>query len=106
MITVDFSNAFNLVDRTALLSEVQTRCPFTFLWVDFLYGQPARLNIGDDHISSTTRVSRRPLGASSLCLSFASPHSLDTRYMQVTLDDGTIIGDAKEVAKALEIIKV
>ncbi|GJS68171.1 hypothetical protein Tco_0682736 [Tanacetum coccineum] len=41
MLTVDFSNAFNLVDQTTLLNNVQTRCPSISLWVDFLYGQSA-----------------------------------------------------------------
>jgi hypothetical protein len=27
MLTVDFSNAFNMVDRSALLHEVRVRCP-------------------------------------------------------------------------------
>ncbi|GKB27122.1 hypothetical protein Tco_0866523 [Tanacetum coccineum] len=42
ILTVDFSNAFNLVDQTTLLNNVQTRCPSISLWVDFLYGQSAR----------------------------------------------------------------
>ncbi|GKA07808.1 hypothetical protein Tco_0687032 [Tanacetum coccineum] len=63
MLTVDFSNAFNLVDRTTLLHEVRTRCPSISLWVDFLYGQSARLYVGDDHIWSTTGVQQGdPLG--------------------------------------------
>ncbi|GKB35134.1 putative reverse transcriptase domain-containing protein [Tanacetum coccineum] len=63
MLTVDFSNAFNLVDRTTLLHEVRTRCPSISLWVDFLYGQSARLYVGDDYIWSTTGVQQGdPLG--------------------------------------------
>lgn len=56
MLTVDFSNAFNLVDRSALLHEVRVWCPSISLWVDFLYGQAARLYIGDTHIWSATGV--------------------------------------------------
>ncbi|KAD6455032.1 hypothetical protein E3N88_09738 [Mikania micrantha] len=63
MLTVDFTNAFNLVSRTSLLHEVRTRCPSISLWVDFLYGQPARLYVGNDHIWSTTGVQQGdPLG--------------------------------------------
>ncbi|GKF33257.1 hypothetical protein Tco_0106457 [Tanacetum coccineum] len=61
MLTGDFSNAFNLVDQTTLLHEVQTRCLSITLWVDFLYGQSARLYVGDDHIWSTTRVQQGTL---------------------------------------------
>nr|GEW25713.1 auxilin-like protein [Tanacetum cinerariifolium] len=42
MLTVDFSNAFNLVDRTTLLHEVRTRCTSISLWMDSLYRQSAR----------------------------------------------------------------
>jgi len=49
MLTVDFSNVFNLVDRSALLREVRLRCPSISLWVEFLYGQAARLYVGDGH---------------------------------------------------------
>jgi hypothetical protein len=38
MLTIDFSNPYNLVDKSALLREVRLRCPSTSLWVEFLYG--------------------------------------------------------------------
>ena len=56
MLTVDFSNAFNPVDRSVLLHEVKLRCLYTSLWVKFLYGKATRLYLGDTHIWSTTRV--------------------------------------------------
>jgi len=63
MLTVDFSNAFNLVDRSALLREVRLRCPSISLWVEFLYGQAARLYLGDGHIMSAAGVQQGdPLG--------------------------------------------
>ncbi|GJS18306.1 putative reverse transcriptase domain-containing protein [Tanacetum coccineum] len=111
MLTVDFSNAFNLVDRTTLLHEVRTRCPSISLWVDFLYGQSARLYVGDDHIWSTTGVQQGdPLGPLLFALVL---HPLVHRIRDCCqllfhawyLDDGTIIGDTKEVAKAIDIIR-
>ncbi|GJR26184.1 putative reverse transcriptase domain-containing protein [Tanacetum coccineum] len=107
MLTVDFSNAFNLVDRTTLLHEVQTRCPSISLWVDFLYGQSARLYVGDDHIWSTTRVQQGdPLGPLIFALVL---HPLVHRIRDCCqllfhawyLDDGTIIGDANEAENGL-----
>ncbi|KAD3640116.1 hypothetical protein E3N88_29339 [Mikania micrantha] len=86
MLTVDFTNAFNLVSRTALLHEVRTRCPSSSLWVDFLYGQPARLYVGNTHMWSTTGVQQGdPLGPLLFALhalegreSFpVSPHTLN-----------------------------
>ncbi|KEH33078.1 hypothetical protein MTR_3g021185 [Medicago truncatula] len=56
MLTVDFSNAFNLVDRSALLRDVRLRCPCISLWVEFLYGEAARLYVGGGHIMSAYRV--------------------------------------------------
>ena len=63
MLTVDFSNAFNLVDIIILLHKVRVRCPSISLWVEFLYGHATRLYLGYKHIWSTTRVHQGdPLG--------------------------------------------
>ncbi|PNX97145.1 hypothetical protein L195_g020368 [Trifolium pratense] len=56
MLTVDFSNVFNLVDRSALLQEVRMRCPSIALWVEFICGQAARLYLGDGHIMAAAGV--------------------------------------------------
>ncbi|GJW80500.1 putative reverse transcriptase domain-containing protein, partial [Tanacetum coccineum] len=112
MLTVDFSNAFNLVDRLALLHEVRVRCPSISLWVDFLYGQASRLYIGDTHISSASRVQQgNPLGPLLFALILhpllhkikdGCKLLLHARY----IDDGTVIGDSEEVSKVLDVIKV
>lgn len=47
MMLVDFSNAFNLVDRTTLIREVRDKCPHISKWVEFCYAQPARLYYND-----------------------------------------------------------
>ncbi|GKA62082.1 putative reverse transcriptase domain-containing protein [Tanacetum coccineum] len=112
MLTMDFSNAFNLVDRSALLYEVRVKCPLISLWVDFLYGQASRLYIGDTHIWSATEEQQgdplRPfLFALILHLLL---HKIKDSYKLLLhawyLDDGTVIGDSKEVARVLDIIKV
>ncbi|KAI3822031.1 hypothetical protein L1987_09612 [Smallanthus sonchifolius] len=112
MLTVDFSNAFNLVDRTALLNEVRKMCPSISAWVDFLYGQPARLYVGNDYIWSSTGVQQGdPLGPLLFAL-VLHPLVLRIRdrckllFHAWYLDDGTLIGDATQVAKALDIIRV
>ncbi|GJV30453.1 putative reverse transcriptase domain-containing protein [Tanacetum coccineum] len=112
MQTVDFSNAFNLVDRSALLYEVRVKCPSISLWVDFLYGQASRLCIGDTHIWSATRVHQGdPFGTSFFAL-ILHPllHTIKDSCKLLLhawyLDDETVIGDLEEVARVLDIIKV
>ncbi|GJR53720.1 putative reverse transcriptase domain-containing protein [Tanacetum coccineum] len=110
-LVMDFSNAFNLVDRSALLHEVRVKCPSISLWVDFLYGQASRLYIGDTHIWSTTGVKQGdPLGPLLFAL-ILHPllHKIKDSCKLLLhawyLDDRTIIGDLKEVARVLDIIK-
>ncbi|GJZ91147.1 putative reverse transcriptase domain-containing protein [Tanacetum coccineum] len=112
MLIVDFSNAFNLKDRSALLQEVRVGCPSISLWVDFLYGQATRLCIGDTHIWSATGVQQGdPLGPLLLALLL---HPLVHKIRDSCklllhvwyLDDETIIGDSEEVVRVLEIIKL
>jgi hypothetical protein len=67
MLTVDFSNAFNAIDRTALLREVHCHCPSIFPWVQFLYAQPARLYVGNERIGAYAGVQQgEPWGPCSL----------------------------------------
>ncbi|KAJ0482043.1 putative reverse transcriptase domain-containing protein [Helianthus annuus] len=110
MLTVDFSNAFNLVDRSILLREVHRHCPSIFPWVQFLYAQPARLYVGNDRIRAFTGVQQGdPLGPLLFALAL---HPLVLQVQENCklpfhawyLDDGTVIGDVVQVAKALEII--
>ncbi|XP_052625610.1 uncharacterized protein LOC128132729 [Lactuca sativa] len=112
MLTVDFSNAFNLVDRSSLLHEVKKMCPSISLLVNFLYGQAARLYIGAQHRWSATGVQQGdPLGPLLFDLVL---HSLVQKIRDNCklllhawyLDDGTFIGDSEEVARVLNIIRL
>nr|GEV96092.1 hypothetical protein [Tanacetum cinerariifolium] len=105
ILTVDFSNVFNLVDRSALLHEVRVNCPSISLWVDFSYGHVSRLYIGDTHIWSATRVQQgdplRPL-LFALILHPLLHKIIDSCKLLLYawyLDDGTVIGDSEEVAR-------
>jgi hypothetical protein len=61
MLTVDFLNAFNMVDRSTLLQEVRVRCLFISLRVKFLYGQTTSLYNGDKHIMVANEVQQSDL---------------------------------------------
>jgi len=41
MLKVDFSNAFNLVDRTEMLAQVYDKLPGLYRWVKYCYSHPA-----------------------------------------------------------------
>ncbi|XP_076901857.1 uncharacterized protein LOC143556417 [Bidens hawaiensis] len=87
-------------------------CPSISAWVDFLYGQPARLYVGNDNIWSSTGVQQGdPLGPLLFALVLHPlVHRIRDRckllFHAWYLDDGTLIGDATQVAKALDIIRV
>ncbi|GKB74539.1 putative reverse transcriptase domain-containing protein [Tanacetum coccineum] len=107
-----FLNAFNLVDRSALLHEVRVKCPSISLWVDFLYGQASRLYIGDTHIWSATEVLQGdPLGPLLFAL-ILHPllHKIKDSCKLLLhawyLDDGTVIGDLEELHEGLFSIDI
>ncbi|XP_026459150.1 uncharacterized protein LOC113359785 [Papaver somniferum] len=111
MLLIDFSNAFNMVDRTTLLQEVRSHCPAIAQWVEFCYAKPARLYYNDFILSSGKGVQQGdPLGPllfaltlHPVVLSIASKCKLDLNAWY--LDYGTIIDDTLEVSKALAIIQ-
>ncbi|KAL5727948.1 hypothetical protein ACHQM5_001085 [Ranunculus cassubicifolius] len=107
---VDFRNAFNVVDRSIMMREVRLRCPPIATWVEFCYGQPARLYYDKFSLWSCCGVQQGdPLGPLLFALVL---HPLILRINSLCalevqawyLDDGTMIGDTVEVAKALKMI--
>lgn len=111
MMLIDFSNAFNLVNRTVLINEVRSKCPSISRWIEFCYSKPARLYYNDAVLSSAQGVQQGyPLGPLLFALilhplvnKIAAKCTLDLHAWY--LDDGTIVGDTMEVAKALQIIQ-
>lgn len=99
MLLVDFTNAFNMVDRTSLINEVRLQCPAISRWVELCYRRPTRLYYNDITLSSSEGVQQGdPLGPFLFSLtlhpivkSISSQCSLDLQAWY--LDDGTIIGD-------------
>ncbi len=54
LLQVDLSNAFNMADRSVLLSEVQERIPEFFRWVEFCYGGASVLFFGSTTLDCST----------------------------------------------------
>ncbi|XP_026459935.1 uncharacterized protein LOC113360664 [Papaver somniferum] len=94
-----------------LIKEVRLHCPGISRWVEFCYLQPTKLYYDQYILSSTLGVQQGdPLGPLMFTLTLhplvkfiASQCKLDLQAWY--LDNGTIIGDTLEVAKALHIIE-
>ena len=50
MLKVDFSNAFNMVDRTEMIAQVFEKFPGLYRWVEYCYSNPAHLFFGTSHV--------------------------------------------------------
>src|SRR4051794_36096604 len=63
MLKVDFSNAFNMVDRTEMLAQVYEKLPGLYRWVEYCYSNPAHLFFGSCVLQSAAGVQQGdPLG--------------------------------------------
>jgi len=63
MLKVDFSNAFNMVDRTQMLAQVFENLPGLYRWVEYCYSDPAHLFFGSCVLQSAAGVQQGdPLG--------------------------------------------
>ena len=106
LLKIDFENAFNTIDRQAVLSSAATSFPTLARWVHWCYGQPSDLHFGKSVLRSSSGVQQGdPLGP----LLFAAAlqplaaelqrGGLDLAFFY--LDDGVVAGDVAAVAAAL-----
>ena len=56
VVKVDFSNAFNCVDRQAFLEQCRHRFPGLSRWAEWCYSRPSHLYFGSDTLSSERGV--------------------------------------------------
>ena len=112
MLKVDFSNAFNMVDRTEMLAQTREKLPQLYRWVEYCYALPAHLFFGEVVLASAAGVQQGdPLGPLLFSLVL---HPLALRIEKEFpkldlcvwyLDDGTIVGDVSDVHTVFELIR-
>ena len=108
---IDFTNAFNRINRNSLLQEVYDHFPGMYGWIQYCYGGVrSKLFVGHNIIHASAGVQQGdPLGPLLFALVL---HPLLTRLRQdfaVTvgayLDDLTIAGSADQVSQAIQYIR-
>jgi len=112
ILKVDFANAFNAIDRTALLEQTQEQFPELLPWVQWCYGDSPLLIHPTGNIRSCVGVQQGdPLGPLLFCLVLnivvrrlveACPR-LDLHKWY--LDDGILAGPCVDVLRALAILQ-
>src|SRR4029078_11982037 len=112
MLKVDFSNAFNVVNRTEMLAQVYEKLPGLYRWVEYCYAQPANLFFGSCLLQSMTGVQQGdPLGPLLFSLVL---HPLALKIQEQFpsldlcvwyLDDGTIVGPVDVVFQVFKLLQ-
>ena len=109
---LDFSNAFNCIDRGSMFAEIRRRIPSLSAWMESCYSSQPLLYLGSNTIHSCSGVQQGdPLGPLGFALTL---HPLVERIKAEVpnlvlnawyLDDGTLMGCPDDLATALRIIE-
>ena len=110
VVSLDFQNAFNTVDRNRLLEEVVNQCPSILQYVEMTYGCSALQFVGPHVVESTTGVQQGdPLSPLLFALT-VQPLVQDIHrdcpemHQGWYLDDGTFVGPLAVVQHAVQMV--
>ena len=96
ILLVDFSNAFNSIDHSALFREVRLHTPSISAWMECCYGAQPILHLSDHTILSSSGVQQGdPLGPLGFALPIVDRIRREVPGLLVNawfLDDGTLCG--------------
>ena len=110
LVKLDFTNAFNCVDRGVVLEQACAHFPALARFATWCYQQPSRLKFGSSSLLSSAGVQQGdPLGP-LLFAAALQPVAADLRQAPLDmalhyLDDGVLAGDVPSVAAALQHVQ-
>ena len=107
VVKLDWTNAFNCVNRECILEIVASRLPHIFNYIQSAYRLPSTLRFGEFHIKSDEGVQQGdPIGPVLFCLVLQPALTQLCSSLKVGyLDDVTLGGDAAQVAEDVASIK-
>ena len=110
LLTIDFSNAYNTLNRTAMLSAIAARCPRFLPYAEFCYGSSTPLLTGDEVIQSCAGTQQGdacgPLFFSVTAHRAATAANVPgLSWAHWFLDDGALSGPVGAVAEALQALE-
>ena len=111
LVKIDFTNAFNSVDRQTFLEQCRHQFPGLSRWAEWCYAQPSRLYFGSETISSERGVQQGdPIGPILFALAIQPllqdlSKSERLQLIYSYLDDLILAGDQQTVAGAFHFLK-
>ena len=109
---LDFSNAFNSIDRGFMFEEIRARIPDISAWMECCYGSQPVLHLDDKTILSCCGVQQGdplgPLGFAVALQPIVERIQREVPNLHINawyLDDGTMCGSPNDLGEALKIVE-